>query len=61
MNISRIRYYNVPPDGKTLDQCASHGADHAGYGWGPMIDPRWSDGQVTAYMTAFNETQSKNS
>ena len=47
------RHYNVPPEGKTIEACRSHGADHRAYGWGPQVDPRWSDEQKAAYWKGF--------
>jgi hypothetical protein len=49
------RYYQVPPENKSIEQCASHGRDHAGYGWCAQIDPRWSYEQVAAYQKGYEE------
>lgn len=51
------RYYTVPPEQKTIAQCASHGGDHKAYGWSPQIDPRWSEEQKAAYVEAYEDTQ----
>jgi hypothetical protein len=58
MNIPphNIRYYQVPPDQKSVMQCESHGSDHKSYGWCPKIDPRWSDEQAEAYLFGYNTT-----
>jgi hypothetical protein len=47
------RFYNVPPEGKSLEACAEHACQHAAYGWGRQIDPRWSDEQKQAYIDAY--------
>ena len=47
------RYYAVPPDQKTLEQCRSHGSDHQAYGWSAQIDPRWSADQKAAYIAGY--------
>jgi hypothetical protein len=52
---AQTRYYVTPPDQKTVGQCASHGADHAAYGWNIQLDPRWSEDQKAAYLKAYNE------
>jgi hypothetical protein len=49
-----VRYYHTPPEWKTLEDVASHGADHAAYKWTPQIDPRWSAEQVEAYRRAYS-------
>lgn len=51
----RHRHYTVPPEKKLVEQCASHGADHAAYGWHPQYDPRWSEEQKNAYLNAYEE------
>jgi hypothetical protein len=50
----QTRYYHVPPERKTLEDVAGHGADHAAYRWAPQIDPRWSAEQVEAYRRAYS-------
>ncbi len=40
------RYYAEKD--KTVEQCASHGADHAAYKWSKKLDPRWNQEQVDA-------------
>lgn len=49
------KYYQVPPDKKTTEDCRSHGNDHAAYGWIPQIDPRWSDEQKAAYVEGYEK------
>ena len=46
-------YYNTPPEKKSLEDCVSHGSDHASYKWPSQIDPRWSDEQKKAYRIAY--------
>jgi len=54
-------FYSVPPESKSLEQCRSHGADHASYAWSPRIDPRWSVEQKSAYVEGWNSIkQSQN-
>lgn len=48
------RYYQQPPQDKSVRQCWSHGVDHVTYGWGVQIDPRWSDEQIAAYNAGFD-------
>ena len=48
-------FYQVPPERKSIEQCASHGADHKAYGWPPRIDPRWSEEQKAAYIEAYEK------
>jgi hypothetical protein len=50
---AETRYYQTPPEEKTVQQCASHGDDHAAYGWSKQLDPRWSEEQVAAYREAY--------
>lgn len=50
-----IRYYNCPPDKMTLEKAAAHGANHRAYGWSLKLDPRWSQEQREAYITAWNK------
>jgi hypothetical protein len=38
-----------------VEQCASHGADHAAYGWSIKLDPTWSEEQKAAYLNAYNK------
>ena len=52
-----IRYYQVPPHEKSIEQCASHGRDHKAFGWSKRIDPRWSIEQIEAYRKAYQEQQ----
>jgi len=47
------RYYHVPPEDKTVEDCGTHGADHVAYRWSPQIDPRWSAEQKAAYIQAY--------
>lgn len=54
------RYYHAGPTEKTVDQCRSHGADHAAYQWAPQIDPRWSDEQKSAYIEAYEKERLSN-
>lgn len=49
----QIRYYNEPPQNKTVAQCKSHGDDHRAYGWTKQIDPRWSAEQIAAYNKGY--------
>ena len=51
------RYYQVPPDKKTIEDCRSHGNDHAAYKWSPQIDPRWSDEQKAAYIEGYEKEE----
>lgn len=51
----QIRYYRVPPEEKTVQQCRSHGCDHKAYGWSIQIDPRWSEEQQQAYMEGYQQ------
>jgi hypothetical protein len=55
----QIRYYVVPPQEKTLQQCASHGRAHVTCGWCVQIDPRWSEEQKQCYVEAYNKEKSK--
>ena len=52
-NPFQTRYYNDPPETKSLELCALHGSNHKEYGWTIQIDPRWSDEQVQAYLNAY--------
>ena len=56
--IHNIRYYEVPAAEKSIECCASHGADHAAYGWSRKIDPTWSQEQVDAYIAAYRSNKS---
>ena len=51
--IHEIRYYQQPPNEKTLEACYCHGADHIAYHWSQQIDPRWSEEQVAAYKRGY--------
>lgn len=53
VNPAWVRFYVEPPEKKTVDQCESHGRDHAAYRWTPQVDPRWSDEQKTAYSRGY--------
>jgi hypothetical protein len=53
-NVFEQRFYNAPPEKKSLDCCAEHGYQHKAYGWSKQIDPRWSDEQKQAYLNAYN-------
>lgn len=46
-----FRHYNEPE--KSVEQCASHGADHAASGWSRQIDARWNAEQRAAYLEAY--------
>jgi hypothetical protein len=48
------RFYNTSPNDMTLEQCAYHGGAHKVYNWNPQPDPRWSDEQYQAYITAYD-------
>lgn len=50
-----VRYYDVPPEFKTVEQCRSHGQDHKAYGWIMKIDPRWSWEQEQAYLQGYGK------
>jgi hypothetical protein len=50
-----VRYYTVPPHKKSLEQCESHGSDHAAYRWSMQIDPGWSEEQREAYLRGYNK------
>jgi hypothetical protein len=56
VDVREIRYYQVPPEEKSVSQCASHGADHAAFGWCQQLDPRWNDEQIDAYRRAYATT-----
>lgn len=45
-------YYAI--EGKSLEQCRRHGANHRAYCWSPKVDPRWNDDQVRAYLDGYN-------
>jgi hypothetical protein len=47
------RYYRVPPEDKSVEQCRDHGIDHQAYGWNPQYDPRWTDEQIEAYLKGY--------
>lgn len=49
--------YEVPPERKTLQDCRSHGSDHACYRWSPKIDPRWSIEQKLAYIQGYESVK----
>lgn len=53
------RYYHDPPEKKSLEQCESHGNDHAVYCWSPQVDPRWSEAQKQAYWKGYNAEKGK--
>ena len=55
MTISHLetRYYQEAPEKKTLEQCASHGRDHAAYKWCQQLDPGWTEEQQQAYREAY--------
>ena len=55
--IPNCRYYQIGPERKTVEECASHGADHKAYGWLRQLDPRWSKEQREAYDVAYAETE----
>jgi len=55
-----VRYYSVPPTAKSIEQCRSHGRDHAAYRWIKKIDPRWSEEQVSAYLDGYNNYGKEN-
>ena len=52
-NVFSHRYYNDPPESKSLEDCANHGYAHKGYNWDAQIDPRWTDEQKDAYIKAY--------
>lgn len=54
LNPFETRFYNVPPNKKTVQQCREHGIDHRGYGWSKQIDPRWNEEQRAAYEDAYD-------
>ena len=47
------RHYEEPV--KTLEQCESHGRDHAAYKWSRQIDSRWTDEQKLRYIKGYEE------
>jgi hypothetical protein len=47
------KYYVIPPNTKTLRDCAEHGATHCAYGWPKFPDPRWNSEQIEAYLAAY--------
>ena len=48
------RYYNIPPEEKSIQDCFNHGADHKAYKWAPQVDPRWNEEQKTSYWKGYN-------
>lgn len=53
------RYYETPPEQKSLDDCYNHGFDHGGYGWGMQPDPRWSEYQKDAYLRGWQDARAQ--
>jgi hypothetical protein len=47
------RYYMVPPEDKSVEQCRDHGIAHLEYGWHPQYDPRWTEEQIEAYLKGY--------
>lgn len=55
------RYYQTPPEDKSVEQCRSHGRDHAYAHWCTQIDPGWTDEQVDAYRQGYLDMAVENS